>query len=134
MRCYLLLLACLLGLLVPGRAQQLLLPDSAVESAPVAADSAQAVGKLFSQRRAGARLLRIPGLIVLGVGASIFFNSAQGGTSSILLGGVMLTGFSLAKSSRWSQAREHALQNDYLHGKPLPKAIRHKLRHRHFQL
>ncbi|TYZ10059.1 hypothetical protein FY528_09335 [Hymenobacter lutimineralis] len=133
MRCYLILLACLLGLLVPGRAQQVAIPDYAVVSAPVAADSAHAVGKLFSQRRAGARLLRIPGLIALGVGAAILFNTPQGGTTPVLLGGAMLTSFSVAKSRKWSSAQEHAVQNDYLQGKPLPKRIRRRLRHRHFQ-
>lgn len=134
MCCYLLLLSCLLGLLVPGRAQQLLPPVSAVVAAPPAADSARAVGQLFNQRRAGARLLRIPGLIMLGTGAAILFNSRRVGTSPVLFGGVVLTSFSLAKSRNWSAAQEHAVQNHYRQGTPLPNRIRRRLRPRHFRL
>ncbi|SHL17604.1 hypothetical protein [Hymenobacter psychrotolerans] len=96
------------------------------------ADSTKAVQRLFAKRRTGSTILALPGGYFLGYGAVSTAQGTDGGGVTLGLGAV-LSSVAIAKSVRFSKAKEEEILSAYQQGKPIPKNIRRRLKQKHFK-
>lgn len=111
---------------------------AAATPATTGADSAVAVRNLFHQRRNGGAVFTAIGsaftlAILRGATSADASGNAAGAVTSIAVLGGLPAGLGIGKLARFSHAREKEVLQAYAQGKPLPKAIRRRLKRKHFQ-
>lgn len=108
--------------------------ETSTSKAATAPDSVMAVQKLFAKRRTGSVILAIPGGYLLGSGlvSTIRYGVDEQGPTTVVLGAI-LSGVAIAKGARFSDKREAAVISAYQGGQPLPRAIRRRLKNKHFR-
>ena len=102
-----------------------------------AADSSQAVRSLFQQRRTGGGIFTAVGIgatgaIVRGASSGDSGGNAGGAVVSALVLGGLPAGIGVGKLVRFSKTREEEIVAAYAAGKPIPAAIRRRLKSKHF--
>ncbi|GAA3951994.1 hypothetical protein GCM10022406_37240 [Hymenobacter algoricola] len=151
MQKYLLIILLLLPTGLGAQAQ----PAAAPVAAPAGsvapslkADSAAALHRLFAKRRTGGVIYTVAGTVFAirvvassasrttvstGGGPITIDNSPSGGAIATGVGiGLLLDGIGVGKLARFTKAKEAVIVKDYDQGKPLPKAIRRRLKAKHF--
>lgn len=97
-----------------------------------AADSTQAVQRLFKSRRTGSTILGFPGGYMLGYGLVSTARGVDGAPTTLAIGAV-LSGISISKGARFNKVKEAEIIRAYQDGKPLPAYVRNRIKKKHLK-